>query len=242
MAARFREFVDKFRALCLQVQARETFGKYLATGTCLKSPAVFAFVDIEFCLADELVRLHDALFLKFLVGFSHHERIKIEDVLNLPCGEFAERADARWDTLEEPDMRDRGCELDVAHPFPADVLARDFHAAPVADNTFVLNPFIFPAVTLPVFGRPENCLTEEALEFGTEGAVVNRLCLLYLAAVAGVHFWAGEGFVVADGAASAFAAGALRQRFDFLRRSDFEGDTVKWGCHCGFLLWIRMCA
>ena len=210
------------------------FGKYFAAGTCLKSASVLDFVGIEFCLADELVGLEDALCLKFLVGFSHQERVKVENVLNLPSGEVAEGSDARWGTLEEPDMRDRGRELDVAHPFSADVLACDFHAAPVADNAFVLNPLIFSAVTLPVLGRTENCLTEEAFEFGPEGAVVNRLCLLHFAAVAGVHFWAGEGFAGVDGAASAFAAGALRQRFDFVRRSDFEGDTVKWGCHCGF--------
>ena len=234
MATRFFKFLSEFLSLCIKIQVREVFGKYLTTGTCLKSPAVFAFVAIEFCLADELVGLEDTLGLEFLVRFGYHERIKVEDVLNLSCGEVAEGPDARWNTLEEPDVRDRGCELDIAHPFPADMLAGDFHTAPVADNAFVFNPLIFPAVTLPVLGRPENCLTEEALELGPEGAVVNCFCFLHLAAVASVHFWADEGFTGGDGAAPAFAAGALRQLFDFLRRSDFEGDTVKWGCHCGF--------
>lgn len=42
----------------------------------------------------------------------------------------------------------------------------DFYAAPVADNAFVADLLIFPAVALPVFAGPEDPLAEQTVFSG----------------------------------------------------------------------------
>ena len=70
-------------------------------------------------------------------------------------------------------MADRGGELDVAHALAAHLALGDLDAAAVADLALVANLFIFAAVALPVLGRSENALAEQAVALGLEGAVVD---------------------------------------------------------------------
>src|SRR5690606_10467333 len=82
--------------------------------------------------------------------------------------------------LEEPDVGDGGSQLDVAHPLAAHLRARDFDAAPFADDALVADPLVLAAVALPVPLGTEDALVEEALLLGPESAVVDRLGLLDL--------------------------------------------------------------
>ena len=106
MAPRCLKFLVEFVAFCLKVDARELFGDDFGTSTGFKLPAILGFERIKFSLREELFGFEDALLLEFLVHFGDDKRFKVEHAFNLPCGEFAERANARGDTLEEPDMRD----------------------------------------------------------------------------------------------------------------------------------------
>ena len=85
------------------------------------------------------------------------------------------------DALEIPDVGDRSGQLDVTHPFPAHLGTGDFYAAAVADLALVANFFILPAVALPVLGRAKDALTEQAVPFRLEGAVVDGFRLQNLA-------------------------------------------------------------
>src|SRR5439155_24916444 len=85
------------------------------------------------------------------------------------------------DALEEPDMRDRRSEVDVTHPLTADLLPRHLDAAALADDALVADALVLAAVALPVLGRTEDALAEEAVALGLERAVVDRLGLRYLA-------------------------------------------------------------
>src|SRR6185503_4928035 len=86
-------------------------------------------------------------------------------------------AHRRGQRLEEPDVRDRHGELDVAHALAPHLRQRDFDAAAVADHATIADPLVLPAMALPVLHRPEDALAEQAIPFGLERPVVDGLGL-----------------------------------------------------------------
>ena len=72
-------------------------------------------------------------------------------------------------------------EVDVAHALAAHLGARDLDAAALADDALVADALVLAAVALPVLGRTEDALAEEAVLLGLERAVVDRLRLRDLA-------------------------------------------------------------
>src|SRR5690606_3354935 len=89
--------------------------------------------------------------------------------------------EARGRRLEEPDVHDRGGEVDVPHPLAPDSRVSDLDPAAIADDAAVLDAFVFPARAFPVPLGPEDALAEKAVLLRTVGAVVDRLRLLHLA-------------------------------------------------------------
>ena len=79
--------------------------------------------------------------------------------------------------LEEPDVRDRHRELDVAHALAPHLGQRHLDAAAVADHAAVADALVLPAVALPVLHRTEDALAEEAILLRLERAVVDGLGL-----------------------------------------------------------------
>ncbi len=77
------------------------------------------------------------------------------------------------------------CKFDVPHAVAPH--ARDCYldAAAVADYTLVLDAFVLSASALPIAGRPEYLLAEEAIALGAVCAVVDRLWIAYLAVAPG---------------------------------------------------------
>src|SRR5207253_1611756 len=108
-------------------------------------------------------------------------RREVENLLQLARCDVEQVADPARDALEEPDMRDRRSEVDVTHPLTADLLPRHLDAAALADDALVADALVLAAVALPVLGRTEDALAEEAVALGLERAVVDRLGLRYLA-------------------------------------------------------------
>lgn len=64
--------------------------------------------------------------------------------------------------------------LDMTHSFSSDLLLSNLDAALFADLAFVTDSLILSAEALPVLCRAEDSLTEEAVSFCLEGAVVDR--------------------------------------------------------------------
>src|SRR5204862_3712645 len=91
-------------------------------------------------------------------------------------------ADARGHGLEEPDVRDGRGEVDVAHALTAHLGPRVLHAAALADDALVADALVLAAVALPVLGRTEDALAEQAVLLRLQRAVVDRLGLRDLAA------------------------------------------------------------
>ena len=71
-------------------------------------------------------------------------------------------------------------EFDVTHTLTTYFLLSYLYAATLADDTFIADTFVFTAVTLVVFGRTEDTLTEQTVTFGFVGTIVNRFRFEYL--------------------------------------------------------------
>ena len=102
---------------------------------------------------------------------------EVEDLLELARSDVEQVADPARDTLEEPDVRDRRGQVDVAHALAAHLLPRDLYTTALADDALVANALVLAAVALPVLRRTEDALAEEAVALGLERAVVDRLGL-----------------------------------------------------------------
>src|SRR5690606_41905666 len=96
------------------------------------------------------------------------------------------------DALEEPDVRDRRGQLDVAHPFAAHFRPRHFHPAAVADDALVPDALVFAAMALPVLRGTEDFFAKEAFLLRFQRAVVDRLRLFHFAAGPGADFFRGR--------------------------------------------------
>src|SRR5205807_7561088 len=92
-----------------------------------------------------------------------------------------QQTDAARQRLQEPDVRHRRGELDMAHALAPDARQRDLDRALLADDALVLHALVLAAQALVVLDRPEDARAEQAVALGLEGAVIDRLGLLDLA-------------------------------------------------------------
>ena len=76
-------------------------------------------------------------------------------------------------------MCNRASQFDVRHALTTDLGLRDFNAALLADYSTVLQALVLAAQALVVLDRAEDLGAEQAVTFGFERTVVNRLRLLY---------------------------------------------------------------
>src|SRR3712207_4648691 len=65
----------------------------------------------------------------------------------------------------------------MAHALTAHLGPRDLDAAALADDALVADALVLAAVALPVLGRTEDALAEQAILLGLERAVVDGLRL-----------------------------------------------------------------
>ena len=111
---------------------------------------------------DDLLEL---LRLELLAGLGAHEEV----------------GQPRAGATQVPDVHDGRGQLDVAHAVAADLGPGDLDTAALADDALEAHPLVLAAVALPVLGRAEDLLAEEAVLLRAQGAVVDRLGLLDLA-------------------------------------------------------------
>src|SRR4029453_17811091 len=88
---------------------------------------------------------------------------EVEGFLELARRDVEQVADAARNALEEPDVRDRSGEGDVAPSLAAHLLPRHLDAAALADDALVADALVLAAVALPVLRRTEDALAEEAV-------------------------------------------------------------------------------
>jgi len=146
------------------------------------------------CLDVGIATIGDLLLLDAQLGLEGRQRLmstldvdprdhvggEVDDLLEILRSKVEQVAQTTWDTLEVPDMRDGSRQLDVAHPLATDLRTRDLNTATLTDDALEAHPLVLAAVALPVTGRSEDLLAEQAILLRLEGAVVDRLGLLNL--------------------------------------------------------------
>src|SRR5450756_1841262 len=142
---------------------------------------VAAVADLLLLEVDLVAQVGQVLGPAFLVDLGDHVRREVDDLLEVLRGEVQQVAQARRHTLEEPDVGDRGGQLDVPHPLATNLGAGDLDAAALADDALEAHALVLAAVALPVPGGPEDLLAEQPVLLRLERAVVDGLGLLDLA-------------------------------------------------------------
>ncbi len=99
-------------------------------------------------------------------------RLAVEDLLEILERDVEHVADAPRQALQEPDVRDRRGQVDVAEALTAHLGLDDLDAALLADDPAVLHALVLAAVALVVLHRPEDLRAEEAVPLRLERAVV----------------------------------------------------------------------
>ena len=112
-----------------------------------------------------------------LVDPGHHRSGEVQDLLQLLGRHVEQVADAAGHALEEPDVRDRGGQVDVAHALAAHLGAGHLDAAALADDALVADALVLAAVALPVLGGTEDALAEEPVLLWLQRPVVDGLRL-----------------------------------------------------------------
>ena len=114
---------------------------------------------------------------RLLVDVGDDVQREVQDALQVARADVEQDAETARRALEVPDVADRAGQLDVAHALAADLRARDLDAALVADDALVADPLVLAAVALPVLGRTEDALVEQAILLRLERPVVDGLGL-----------------------------------------------------------------
>src|ERR1700688_3751326 len=122
----------------------------------------------------------------------HDVIFEVQDPLEILQGHVEQQADARRQRLQEPDVRNRRGQFDMAHALAPDARQRHLDRAFFADDALVLHPLVLAAQALVVLDRPEDAGTEQAVALRLEGAVVDGLRLLDLAVGPGQNLLRGR--------------------------------------------------
>ncbi len=114
-------------------------------------------------------------------GFDNDEVLEIKNALKLLQRHVHDEADTAGERFQEPDMRNRGSQLDHAHALAAHLGQRDFDAAFFADNTFVFHALVLAAKTFIVLHGAEDAGAEQTVFFRLERPVIDGFRLFDLA-------------------------------------------------------------
>ncbi len=138
--------------------------------------AVFLDLVVVILLGHDLPRLQ-----RRHARFDHHVRFEVQHAFDVAQRHVEHHAQTRRQRLQEPDVRDRRGQLDVAHPFATHLRQRHFDAALLADHAAVLQALVLAAQALVVLDRPEDLRAEQTIAFRLERTVVDGLRLLHFA-------------------------------------------------------------
>src|SRR3990172_8146452 len=102
---------------------------------------------------------------------------EVEHPLQAARRDVQQQPDAAGRALDEPYVRHRGCQFDVAHALSPDLGPRHLYAALIAHNALVADALVLTAVALEVLGGPEYLLAEQPVLLRLQRPVVDGLRL-----------------------------------------------------------------
>ncbi len=140
------------------------------------------FVAVFFNLVVVILFRHDLpRFQRRHARFDHHVRFEIQHAFDVAQRHVEHHAQTRRQRLQEPDVRNRRGQFNVAHPFATHLGERHFDAALFADHATVLQALVLAAQALVVLDRAKNLGAEQTIAFRLEGPVVDGFRLLHFA-------------------------------------------------------------
>ena len=136
-------------------------------------------VAVLFVLGGVVVFRHDlALLQRRHARIGHDVGFEVQHAFDVAQGHVEHHAQTRRQRLQEPDVRDRRCQFDVAHALAAHLGQRDFDAALLADHAAMLQALVLAAQAFVVLDRTEDLGAEQAVALRLERTVVDGLRLL----------------------------------------------------------------
>ena len=117
----------------------------------------------------------------FLIYRGDDVRREVDDALQVLWSQVQQVAQTGRNTLEVPDVGHWSGQFDVAHTLTAHLGLGHLNATALTNDAFVADTLVLAAGTFPVAGWSEDALTEQAVAFRLQGAVVNGFRLFDLA-------------------------------------------------------------
>src|SRR5712672_3749693 len=114
-------------------------------------------------------------------GLENDVVFEIQYPLEILQRHVEQKADARRQRLQKPDVRHRRGQFDMAHALAPDPRQRYFDRAFFADDALVLHALVLAAQALIILDRPKDARAEQAVALGLEGSVVDGFRLFDLA-------------------------------------------------------------
>ena len=196
LGLRLRDFLLQLVTQLLQIDA----GQHLADGLRADTGGEAIQSVLVLCRQILLLRQQLPLLQGRQAGLGDDVGLEVEHPLDILQRHVEEQADTGRQRLQEPDVRHRCGQLDVAHALAAHLGERHLHAALLADDALVFHPLVLAAQALVILHRTEDTGAEQAVALRLEGAVVDGLRLLDL---------------------------AVGPRKDLLRRGDADADGIE---------------
>src|SRR5258706_2433856 len=106
---------------------------------------------------------------------------EVQHPLQVARRDVEQQAQPAGRALDEPDMRNRRSQLDVAHSIAPDLRSRHFDAAFIANHTFIAYTLVFSTITFPILLWAKYFLTEKTITFGFQRSIVDRLWISHFA-------------------------------------------------------------
>ena len=126
-------------------------------------------------------------------AFNHDIRFEIQHAFDIAQRHIQQQADTGRQRFQEPDVRGRGSQLDVAHALTTHFGLGHFNAALLTDHATVFQALVFAAQAFVIFYRPENTGAEQTIALWLEGTVVNGFRLFHFTERPGTdHVWRGQ--------------------------------------------------
>jgi len=106
-------------------------------------------------------------------GIGNHKGFEIQNPLDFAQGHVQQQPDTGRQGFQEPDVRHRAGQFNVAHALAPHLGECHFHATFLADNAAMLHALVLAAQALVVAHRAKNLGTEQAFALWLEGTVID---------------------------------------------------------------------
>ena len=164
----FVQLFTQLFALLLQIHALQQ------SLDCFRTHLRVEFVTELFQRVQILLFSQDLL--TFQVGhtaFDNHIGFKVQYAFDIAQRHIEQQTDTGRQRFQEPDVRSRGSQFDVAHTLTAYFSLGHFNAALLTDDATVFQALVLTAQALVIFYRPKDTGAEKAVTFWFERTVVD---------------------------------------------------------------------